>query len=712
MKRKEVLALEPKKAGNDGRRVTAQELGQLVVLNYWENKELKARYAIDTQTLEYASYDVPKKKWSRQRFTSLLGHPAGWYQTGLHEEGVEMDTAEDEQLLRTKVRPKEHLWFREGKIFDFLGRMEQEYGHEYRWEAEQRRQERLKELMAKVPDMPEGLQGWAAGIAARDKDFLFFDKEGKTWQCSSCGGTFPEGEPKPRPGKKKACHNDWVTCPGCAKKVQAKKRTKGVKEPFHFYLIQDMDEKMAVERIFDGEFIWERGRHYLSCSESLRAILYRSGKYIFKLYYNQYTLGHEKLYQCQEGDFDCKGNPANRRSRVGYLYPGGLAEGLKGTYYEPYTRVFGQLAAMGIKAQYNELLSMAGYEGWEETLRMMEYLAKGRFFRLAAETSENINYYSHKYDGALKPEGKTLEEVFRIQDRQKINRIREANGGERMVQWMQWAEEKGEKISQEAMGWLEAERLDCQDLIFLQQMGLPISVQQAMNYIRRQQAESYQKKRAESVLTQWADYLRMCQRLKKDLSDAMVYRPRELKRRHDEAAEEVWGREAELTAEEYSQRFPGVEDVLSEIREKLEYQGEAYYIQVPGRCVDIVEEGRALHHCVGACDRYFDRILARETYICFLRKVAEPDKPYYTIEVEPGGTIRQHRGYLDEEPEIEQIRPFLREWQQAVKKRMDKTDKEYAKASAVKREENLEELKIKNNTRVLEGLMQDFMEAV
>ena len=182
MKRKAVLALEPKTAGKDGRRVTAQELGQLVVLNYWENKELKARYAIDTQTLEYASYDVPKKKWSRQRFTSLLGHPAGWYQTGLHEEGVEMDTAEDEQLLRTKVRPKEHLWFRKGKIFDFLGRMEQEYGQEYRWEAEQRRQERLKELMAKVPDMPEGLQGCAAGIAARDKDFLFFYKEVKTCQ--------------------------------------------------------------------------------------------------------------------------------------------------------------------------------------------------------------------------------------------------------------------------------------------------------------------------------------------------------------------------------------------------------------------------------------------------------------------------------------------------------------------------------------------------
>lgn len=37
---------------------------------------------------------------------------------------------------------------------------------------------------------------------------------------------------------------------------------------------------------------------------------------------------------------------------------------------------------------------------------------------------------------------------------------------------------------------------------------------------------------------------------------------------------------------------------------------------------------------------------------------------------------------------------------------------EEEKISAVKREENLQELREKNNTRVLQGLMEDFMEAV
>ena len=111
-------------------------------------------------------------------------------------------------------------------------------------------------------------------------------------------------------------------------------------------------------------------------------------------------------------------------------------------------------------------------------------------------------------------------------------------------------------------------------------------------------------------------------------------------------------------------------------------------------------------------DRYFDRMSRNETYICFLRRKDEPEIPFYTIEVEPGGTIRQHRGLYDEEPEIETVKPFLREWQQVIRSRMKEEDHKLAKMSAKKREENILELKARNNTRVLEGLMEDFMEAI
>lgn len=171
------------------------------------------------------------------------------------------------------------------------------------------------------------------------------------------------------------------------------------------------------------------------------------------------------------------------------------------------------------------------------------------------------------------------------------------------------------------------------------------------------------------ILSQWEDYLSMCEKAGRDLTDEMIYRPRQLKRRHDELVEEMnkiriledmqrneEGRKK--AAEELREKFPGAEEALAEVRVKFTYANEQFCILVPETLFDIVTEGQALHHCVGTSDRYFDRIMQHETYICFLRRVSEPATPFYTIEVEPGGTVRQHRSYLDEEPGIEEIRGF------------------------------------------------------
>ena len=211
----------------------------------------------------------------------------------------------------------------------------------------------------------------------------------------------------------------------------------------------------------------------------------------------------------------------------------------------------------------------------------------------------------------------------------------------------------------------------------------------------------------------------MCEKLKKHTEDEMLFRPRELKRRHDEIVEEIRARQKEIeemeqeeAADRMRDKYPGAEEQLQEIRSRYEYQDDEYLIAVPKRLMEIVKEGAALHHCVGSSERYFERIRDKETYICFLRRVSEPDKPYYTIEVEPGGTIRQHRSMYDEEPDIEQIRGFLRKWQKEIHKRLNEEDRKLARISAEKRKKNIEELMEKNNTRVLKALEEDFMEAV
>lgn len=97
-----------------------------------------------------------------------------------------------------------------------------------------------------------------------------------------------------------------------------------------------------------------------------------------------------------------------------------------------------------------------------------------------------------------------------------------------------------------------------------------------------------------------------------------------------------------------------------EFRQQLNYEDENYLIRLPVDGDEIQQEGLTLHHCVGG---YAYSHESGATTIMFLRKKSEPDKPFYTIEVEigladgkvAGLRIRQIHGfgnrYLGNDPE-------------------------------------------------------------
>ena len=539
------------------------------------------------------------------------------------------------------------------------------------------------------------------------------NEEWRDWEWRYCGKSSEASGIKRQDGGKKIRHNDMVCCPACGKLIQAKTRTDHMEQEYKScYLLQPVDEDTSVLRILEAKVGWDNGRHYVELGGEIRILLYkvfsnRKLKRTYKIYYEDYLEGWTE------------GNRKNLRARQGYLYPGEFDKILEGTIYSGASKVLEFLSAQGQELNYNRLIAGAGQ--MKEYAEKIEYLSKGRFWNLLKDTVERTEYpvYQNTYYGPLNLRADSIEEMFLIRDRQKINRIRDEQGGNDMVRWMQYSDEIGKKISRETVRWMTANRIRPEDIRELEEYMSP---QQIMNYIIRQQAEQYPGKKPKEVLEEYKDYINMCEACSKNMKDEMVYRPRELKRRHDEVVvdrqqmqilrELDTNTEAkEKYAEEMRQKFPKAEGILKEIKSRYEYENEEYKILVPDTMIDIVKEGRALHHCAGSSERYFDRIESRETYICFLRRKEAPGIPFYTIEVEPGGTIRQHRSYLDEEPGIEQIREFLKEWQKVIRKRLTEEDKKLAKISKIKREANIEELKAKNNTRVLQGLAEDFLEA-
>jgi hypothetical protein len=683
---------------------TVQVAQDILILNVYKNMILQCRHCMNIETGEHMS--LKHGIWRRRKIQdaydidySFCGPP-----DSLNKTRFKMSKA-DARLIRDTIgKRKEHWWLDvPGKEILMIDTMEQEFNSERRAITERNRIDRVNALMAKVPEAPaDQLREWIDQLATGGMDYCFKDETMNVYCCSHCGGKTVEKMLVKADGTKRIRNRDMVICPNCKKTIQMRRRIKRLEIKTHFMMLQPVNDEYGVSRFFDVKIVCDGGKKRIDMDEAVRIML-RKNQPGCDIYYNQYNAGYAERYGLG-GIFDNKHNPANRREYEGYLFDGGIGEALKRTSYEICSRLFAQLSASGACLNYNRI--MASSE--PNLVNLIEMLHKGRFHHLAYEMSKRIHLPYGSYYGELRLSGRTMEDIFGISDRQKINRIREHDGGTLMLEWMRWSDRNKKKLSDQVIDWLQEYNIQPEDLKFLK---LRFSVEQAMNYIMRQKTESYPRESVKSIIYQYEDYMRMCERLHKDTNDEMVYRPRELKRRHDEAVKEIELREADLEAEKYSEKYGEAEQVLRDVKARYEYAGAEYFVMVPERIVDIVKEGRALHHCVGSTDRYFDRIKQRETYICFLRKKSEPDVPFYTVEVEPGGTIRQNRGAYDEQPDIETIRPFLREWQKVIRKRMTEEDRRLEQVSAQKREENLEDLRKKNNVRVLQGLMEDFMEA-
>ena len=168
-------------------------------------------------------------------------------------------------------------------------------------------------------------------------------------------------------------------------------------------------------------------------------------------------------------------------------------------------------------------------------------------------------------------------------------------------------------------------------------------------------------------------------------------------------------------------KWKKVNEILPQT-EKFEYKSGKYQI-VAATCIeDMVREGTALSHCMDHADFYYDRIEKYEAYPFFLRKADHPDKPWYTLEVESSGNIRQKRTTGDNQnPDLEDAIPFLQEWQKVFKSRMTPEEVRYGILANEKRIKEYKELR-QNGNKIWHGklagklladvLEQDFMESV
>lgn len=291
-------------------------------------------------------------------------------------------------------------------------------------------------------------------------------------------------------------------------------------------------------------------------------------------------------------------------------------------------------------------------------------------------------------DCILNPEQPSLIKALGI-DSQEFKRLRQYDGDTRFLEWLQYEKATQKIIPDNMISWFSSEGIRPKNLDFI---STKMSVTQIYNYIRRQMPKFHN--RSQEVLDTWADYLSMAERLHMNTDDEIIYRVKKLRQRHDELVKRYQEKKDELQIEDVMYSHPHVNEICKSLKDKYEYSDQNYMILAPEGVAAIIKEGRALNHCVSSVERYWERIESQESFILFLRKRKQPDKSYYTLEIEPDGTIRQKRTEFDRQnSDIEKATTFLTEWQQVVASRLTGADLKMAEKSRIMRAKEFEQLK-------------------
>lgn len=602
---------------------------------------------IDRKERRFLTYDRLNKKWR----TAMLDHLEipGY----VREAKENWMSAKDANLLKS-----------------FFGSEQAEksvllYQRQLREEALVRRDKRQTEPwdedLEQVPALPKDWDTWVTKVGIPE-NYIFYEysKKGVTsGYCTYCEKEVPVHKPR---------HNKEAVCPCCRHKITYKAVGRVGRfwtETACLYLLQRCRDGFVL-REFKAWRLYPKGEHLhpeVHTNEIRRVIYDSQAKHLRAYYWGDYK--HRSI----------------RWIETSACSPG--------WYGDSQGRVYGKT----IPALARRELSRTGLP---ETIRMgpidpekylavlhevplLEKLAKAGLNKMAKQCINGYYEFQRRFKDST---GTALHRILGINP-QELKRLRRENGDLSFLEWLQYEHISGRPVPDEVISWFCKEKISGKDLQFIQKN---MSALQARNYIQRQMRELNMRSR--EVLTTWADYLSMAKRFGMDTDDEIVYKVRKLKVRHDELARRSAGKDLTIRAGEILAKFPHVEEICRSIKDKFEYVGDSYMIVAPSKIEDVLWEGDRLHHCIANSERYWERIERRESFLLFLRKTAEPTQSYYTLEVEPDGTVRQIRTKYDrQEKDIDMAREFLRAWQKVVAKRLSGEDRTMAETSRILRQE-------------------------
>ncbi len=166
------------------------------------------------------------------------------------------------------------------------------------------------------------------------------------------------------------------------------------------------------------------------------------------------------------------------------------------------------------------------------------------------------------------------------------------------------------------------------------------STKKAYKYLAKQKQKG--KSNNGSLIITWRDYIEDCKKLKMDLNKEDVLFPKDVVIAHQNTIRQIKYKEDKALNKKIEKR-------LDELNKLYCFEYKELFIRPVTSSLELIDEGKALNHCVGGYSRKY---ASGETNILVIRYKNKPNEPFFTVEVKDN-SIKQVHGKRNCNPKNE-----------------------------------------------------------
>lgn len=551
-------------------------------------------------------------------------------------------------------------------------------------------------LMETVKEIPDEFKNWVSDKAMSFSRYLIYSTRSKNEalvHCTHCNGVTLVDRTKIR-----LRNNEKGICPLCGSPVTIKARGRMPAR------ICDRRIVSFIEPREEG-FLWRYFTAYREVKPDGKTNdgLFEIVRTFYKFAPNgtPCTSSYEYREYKQTGIVRWCTDEGYRESSYCTLYPGNLPEAWKDTPMK--------YSALEILAENrpSEQIHYAKAINRYRKFPQLEWFIKMGLYKLAAHLINEFHDGAFGYESrngirGLRKSGKTIFEILGL-TKENTRILQSIDGNIDELRLLQEAQSSGYNLKAE-----ELERFyklfGCNTTLirkenrkstihkicrYIEREGADYRVGESgqcwrYSYMQRKERPDIREERLQNCAKDWLDYLAWCKELKYDLTNMFFYFPKNFKKVHDRTAAEYQAVQDKKAAEKKrreEERIKREAEVMKKLLEEMLKEnagidnaflikGKGLILRVPRDAQEIKNEGAALHHCVGT---YVDRVAKGQTHIFFVRRVEEPDTPYFTMEYNNGRVIQCRGSHNCGMPAS--VKAFVAAFEKLMKEREEKMER-------------------------------------